>query len=122
MPRKLQNLLSFLLIAAGAFLLVWGAREIIGSRTGQIEPGREFERSLGSPGRSPKPFTATPGGAPPEPGETVAKLVIPRLDAELYVVEGDHSADLRRGPGHIADCNIGCQACHVQARLPGSRS
>ena len=29
-------------------------------------------------------------------------MKIPRLDAELYVVEGDGPRELRRGPGHLA--------------------
>jgi sortase A len=37
----------------------------------------------------------------PREGRAVAKLSIPRLDAVLYVVEGDDSDDLKRGPGHL---------------------
>ena len=37
-----------------------------------------------------------------EPGDTIAKLIIPRLDAQLYVVEGDGPRELRRGPGHLS--------------------
>jgi sortase A len=29
-------------------------------------------------------------------------MIIPRLDAQLYVVEGDGPSELRRGPGHLA--------------------
>jgi sortase A len=36
-------------------------------------------------------------------GETLGKLTIPRLDAELFVVQGDSTHDLERGPGHLAD-------------------
>ena len=35
------------------------------------------------------------------PGDAVAKMIIPRLDAQLYVVEGDGASQLRRGPGHV---------------------
>ena len=35
-------------------------------------------------------------------GEAFARLSIPRLHAVLYVVEGTDSADLHRGPGHLA--------------------
>jgi sortase A len=37
----------------------------------------------------------------PRAGDTVARIVIPRLNAELYVVEGVGSRELRRGPGHL---------------------
>ncbi len=112
MPRKPLNTISFLLIAAGAFFLLWGAREYIGSFTGQLEAGQEFEQSLAMGSQAPDvsepptksgPLLDTEPALPaaPKPGETVAKLTIPRLDAKLYVVEGDRSADLRRGPGHL---------------------
>ncbi len=121
MPRKPLNTISFLLIAAGAFFLLWGARDYIGSFTGQVEAEHEFEQSLAAGSQAPEvseppadseppsgseplldtePAPALPA-ARPKAGETVAKLTIPRLDARLYVVEGDRSADLRRGPGHL---------------------
>jgi len=34
-------------------------------------------------------------------GDELAKLLIPRLGTELYVVEGDQTDELRRGPGHL---------------------
>ena len=50
---------------------------------GQIEAARSF---------------ATPGAgaeyAAPRLGESIAKLTIPRLSAELYVVEGDGARQL----------------------------
>lgn len=36
----------------------------------------------------------------PEHGETVGILHIPRLDAELPIIEGTHEDDLERGVGH----------------------
>jgi len=33
----------------------------------------------------------------------MALLTIPRLATELYVIEGDGTAELRRGPGHLSD-------------------
>ncbi len=67
------------------------------SRTGQWQAARDFDRSLLAAPSLP-PSAEMP---PPQPGDTFAKLIIPRLDAELYVVEGDDHADLRRGPGHL---------------------
>jgi sortase A len=97
MRTRIINLFSFLLIAGGAFLLFWGAGEYLASRTGQWQAARDFDRSLLTAPSLP-PTAVMP---PPQPGDTFAKLIIPRLDAELYVVEGDDHADLRRGPGHI---------------------
>jgi sortase A len=93
---RLKTLLSSLLIAGGGFLLFLGGREFVESRVGQSEAAREFHKTTRSapPKRREIPL-------PLRPGDTLAKLIIPRLDAELYVVEGDDAGDLRRGPGHL---------------------
>jgi sortase A len=94
----MRRFLSIILIAAGAFLTFQGARDFLESRFGQSVAARDFGafESL-----------ARAGSATPQPGtvrarDPVAKLVIPRLEAQLYVVEGVDEKDLRRGPGHMA--------------------
>jgi sortase A len=101
MRAKLQTLLSIVLVAAGVFLLLMGSREYLDSRLGQSEAAREFEQPVPD---TPQTRAATEPGVihPVKLGETVAKLSIPRLDTELYVVEGDGAKELRRGPGHLA--------------------
>jgi sortase A len=93
----MRRFISFLLIAAGAFFLFQGAREFLDARFGQTAAARDFgafeslaESSRGA--RTVETFHA---------GDTVAKLIIPRLDAQLYVVEGVDERELRRGPGHM---------------------
>ena len=64
-----------------------------------------------SPIEKPSPFHASPGGGssarrkrtPParQLGDTIARLTIPRLETDLYVMEGDGSRELRLGPGHL---------------------
>ena len=54
------------------------------------------------------PTTTTPPPPPPPPpivrrGEVLAKLEIPRIDQELYVVPGVGPDDLKQGPGHYPD-------------------
>src|ERR1044071_4392512 len=101
MRARLRTLLSSLLIAGGGFLLFLGGREYVESRVGQSEAAREFHETTETAPAEP-PSLSTP--APPPVlhlGDTLAKLVIPRLDAELYVVEGDDARALRRGPGHL---------------------
>ncbi len=97
----MKNLLSVLLIAGGMCLFYLGARDYLGARIGQSEAARNFEQPvLDIPetraATQPAAFHAVPRG------ETLAKLKIPRLDTELYVIEGDSARELRRGPGHLA--------------------
>ena len=99
MPRKRSRIIklaSYLLIAYGAFLLFQGARDFIESRWGQRVAKHRFAHPVPRrPAPAPqKPFV-------PQLGDTVAKLMIPRLETQLYVVEGVDQADLRRGPGHM---------------------
>lgn len=98
-----RRVLSYLLIAGGGLLLFLGAREVWESHLGQTEAAREFQDDAAP--ASP-PTTSSPSGVERpidrvQRGETLAKLIIPRLDTELYVVEGDGSRELRRGPGHL---------------------
>ena len=92
--RKWKQILAAALIICGSFLLGRGAREIFDSYWGQTRATKQFE--------------AYKRSQPPRAvhrrlrlGETVAKLSIPRLGAELYVVEGTDTGDLRLGPGHM---------------------
>jgi sortase A len=94
--RDLGRVVSFVLILAGSVLLFRGGRDLWESRWGQSQAARQLE--------SPVPVLevgARPADARLPLGDTVAKLTIPRLDAQLYVVEGVDQADLRRGPGHM---------------------
>jgi len=101
MRSRFQNLLSLILLAGGTALLYVGAREYFDSRAGQYEAAREFERPvLDTPETRAATQTVSVRGV--SRGETLAKLKIPRLDTELYVVEGDGTKELRRGPGHLA--------------------
>lgn len=77
-----------LLTGAGAFLLCLGAREFLMSRLGQVQQAEAW--------REQRPVSATP-----QLGDSVARLLIPRLDTQLYVVEGTDAADLQRAPGHM---------------------
>ena len=96
-----KNVVSSLLLIGGGYLLFLGGRDFVESRWGQSEAAREFERPVPD---AVETRSVVKPSAPPQnhPGDTLAKLRIPRLDAELYVVEGDGPKELRRGPGHLA--------------------
>jgi len=87
--------LHHLLMTAGTILVFLGARDVFESYFGQAVAARNF---------TPASVTvSTHASLPPriQVGDTVAKLSIPRLHTELYVVEGDNERELRRGPGHV---------------------
>ena len=102
--KRVLALLSIVLIGAGLYFLLSGTREIIWPWIHQKQAAKTF------PPASPAP-TPSPTPAPPVPkqldhslfrrGDTVAKLDIPRLGGEWYVVEGTEDSDLRLGPGHL---------------------
>jgi sortase A len=94
MHARSRTLLSSLLIAGGGVLLFLGGRDFVESRVGQFRAAREFHETVRSRRARPAPHR-------PHRGDTLAKLVIPRLSTELYVVEGDDDGELRRGPGHL---------------------
>ena len=93
--RVSTRLLSFVLLAAGAFLLFRGGLEVWDSVHGQAEAARDLEAPVPVTEAAPSTEASLPFGT------TVAKLSFPRLDESLYVVEGVDQADLRRGPGHL---------------------
>ena len=82
-------------MAAGSWLVFLGARDILESHFGQNSAARNFNTPLRA---SHSVRTRTPAI---HSGDTVAKLSIPRLSTQLYVIEGDDERELRRGPGHM---------------------
>jgi len=85
----MKRISSYLLTIAGSILVFLGARELIESHLGQTVAAHNYT--------APAPKSPTIRA-----GDTVAKLSIPRLNTELYVVEGDDERELRRGPGHMS--------------------
>jgi sortase A len=102
MRERIKNLLSLLLLAGGSCFLYLGAREYFDSRAGQFEAAREFERPVPDTPQTRAAAQSPTTSLTVQRGDTLAKLRIPRLDAELYVIEGDSPRELRRGPGHLA--------------------
>jgi sortase A len=98
--RRRRKFASYLLIGAGMVLLFLGGRDVFEARIGQKEAQSAFEQADVD---RPSPFRENRHIKPRvQIGEAFAKLIIPRLHTELYVVEGDGASQLRRGPGHVA--------------------
>jgi sortase A len=100
--KKLIFVLSFALLAGGLYFLLSGARELIWPWLHQRKAAKTFPSA---------PAPQPPSPKPPAPkqldhslfqrGDTVAKLEIPRLGGQWYIVEGTEEQDLRLGPGHL---------------------
>lgn len=106
--RRFRNLFSYLLLAGGALLLFLGGRDWIESHLGQRAAEQQFEDQTLPERPSPFPENGIASNGParsapsrPKLGDAIAKLEIPRLGADLFVVEGDNARQLRLGPGHI---------------------
>lgn len=82
-PRRL---LGFMLVAAGAVLLLQAAT---GRARGMIWQAGHDRVGL------------APAAARPGPGDAVARLRIPRLGLDTVVVEGTDQDSLKLGPGHL---------------------
>lgn len=85
--------LSWLLLACGVFFLISGAREFLLPILGQREISGDWKSS--SPSRN------STSKVPRDLGVAMCRLLIPRLDVHLFVVEGDGRKELRIGPGHM---------------------
>jgi sortase A len=95
-----RQFLAYLTIAGGAVLLFLGARDFFEWRFGQSEVAHDFGSSVAVAQAASLPANAV-APSTPRRGDAVAKIVIPRLDTQLFVVEGDGTRELRRGPGHL---------------------
>jgi len=106
MKRAVLPTLSGLMLIAGGYLLAAGVHSWFSAREGQNQAAEEWEKVSPDPfpvSRTPPTKTLRKRGSPaPSSGALIGKLTIPRLDAQMFVVEGIDDADLRRGPGHLS--------------------
>ena len=91
-PSKLKRAISWLLVFGGTFLFALGAYEFLTSVLNQAEVAEDWH----PPCDKENSYTPIPLG------DAFARLSIPRLDANMFVVEGTGKKQLRRGPGHLA--------------------
>lgn len=99
MRQKLFQLCAWILIVAGAFIACGGVLNYLAGRRAQDQIAERWSQDQ-------NPVTETQNQKPAATstlpiGSTVARLVIPRLQASLYVVEGADDRSLTRGPGHV---------------------
>jgi sortase A len=89
---KTRRLFSWLFILVGGFFLFSGLRVVVESQLGQRDAAQQWQSE-----------TAQPAAVNPAPdlGDAIARLSIPRLNAEWFVFEGTGNKELRLGPGHM---------------------
>jgi sortase A len=119
------------LISAGVLILLFVAYQLWGTGLAEARAQNDLEdefaelleggglldgpsttvTTLGPGTGDDRPTTTTsstlpPAPAPPEGGEPVARLVIPRIGVDKIVVEGVSVADLKRAPGHYPGTSL----------------
>ena len=102
--------LSWLFIFIGLLLAGYGGYNYYQSQLAQTEAAKEWNtekteepvpQTLPQPQTEDKTAKRVPYFDPYKPGETVAKLILPRSQTPLFVVEGTDQKELKRGPGHM---------------------
>jgi sortase A len=107
--RKFLATLGRVLVTAGILILLFVAYQLWGTgiyeARAQSDLQHQFERQLATTTTTPAttvPGTPTTTLAPmevPPKGEVVARISIPKIGVDKYVVEGVDVDDLRKGPG-----------------------
>lgn len=96
----------FLLLIGGGILVTWfgGGEEIITShqktKTSLAEAQKIVNENVGENEEDFERKKAIKKKFDPEMGDTVGILAIPKIDAELPIVEGTDAEDLEKGVGH----------------------
>jgi len=94
-----------LLIIAGLIFIGFGGYQLIQTEQAQSKSLEEAKTLLASKKNTHNQSnddSTSPEEFVPEHGETVGLLQIPRLEAELPIVEGTNEDDLEKGVGHYA--------------------
>lgn len=91
---------SILLIVAGIVVLGFGGYELLQTNQAQSNSLGEAEVLLDE--RKTTDNHSDAGNFDPSTGETAGILHIPRLEADLPIVEGTHEDDLAKGVGHYS--------------------
>src|SRR5262245_4484861 len=84
--RKVKRTCSWILFLGGVLLVLWGTWDLSESFFYQKELAEQV---------IPVPAPA------PALGNALARMSIPRLGADLFILEGTETGVLRRGPGHM---------------------
>ncbi|MEX0990835.1 MAG: sortase [Actinomycetota bacterium] len=94
--------------------MLWGTNFV--TDRAQAELREEFDTKLEHPTPPPSDDDIVR-----VPGSAVAKIVIPRMDLDMIVVDGTSTQDLERGPGLYPDSRLPWQP-HGRVAIAGHRT
>jgi sortase A len=113
--RRVLGAVGRVLVTLGLLLLLFVAYQLWGTGIYQAQAQndleQQFQRSLErhdtgtTPTSTPTATTLPPLAVPPE-GDAVARIGIPKIGIDQYVVEGVNVDDLRKGPGHYPSTQL----------------
>lgn len=113
MKLVLKVLASWILFIAGAYFIFSGGLDYYSANKSQTEAAAFWKDTGVDPApASPVEIIPEPPGRvlPPNrtlrPGEPVARIFIPRLKADLYVIEGTNQSQLHKAPGHMEGTSL----------------
>jgi len=97
--NRFLRILGKIFISTGVLILLFLAYQLFGTNvvTDNHQKGlaEDFQRTIASGPDLPV------ASAEPDFGDAVAKIEIPKIDVDWYVVEGVGVDQLKRGPGHV---------------------
>ncbi len=106
-------LASWILVIAGAYFIFSGGLDYYSARNAQNEVAAFWKDASATtpPNSPPEVIPEPPGRVLPHanvlrPGDPVARILIPRLKTDLYVVEGTNQRELHKAPGHMEGTSL----------------
>jgi sortase A len=101
---KKKNILPFFIIAIGVIFIGIGLSQFIDSKVQTKQSLKEAKDIVQSHADNEVELPAKPvERLLPDEGETTGLLYIPKINAELAIVEGTDPDDLEKGVGHYKD-------------------
>ncbi len=89
------GLLAYSLMVCGIVLVIYVSAQYLGMYRDQRQLEREWAQQQQAPANSTSPL---PAGAP---SDRLTRILIPKINLDVVVVEGTSYRDLMKGPGHI---------------------
>ncbi|HEX7276918.1 MAG TPA: class E sortase [Acidimicrobiales bacterium] len=106
MLRRIVRGTGKTLIASGVLILLFVAYQLWGTGLHEARAQNDLEKSFAliapptTVANAETPVTTPPTTAPPQVGDAVGRIIIPKANVDKYIVEGVGVEDLKKAPGH----------------------